>query len=266
MHPILIHFPDAWPLIGGMNLYTYGALVATAFLVAILWTLHEAKVAGYDRDKVADLTFYLIIAAIVGSRLLYVLVELRHFLSRPLAVFKIWEGGLVFYGGLLACIAISWWYTRRHAWSLKGTADLFMPGVALGHAIGRIGCLMAGCCYGLPVADSPWWGLTFPHLDATLAPAGIPLYPTQLMESAVELLLFGILVWRRRHKRFEGQVFLTYLILYAAARSVLEIFRGDTIRGFVIPGILSTSQFISALVIMAAIIYYAKLRRHKEAR
>lgn len=265
MHPILIHFPESWPLIGGLNLYTYGALVATAFLVAILWILHEAQVAGYDRNKVADLTFYLIVAAIVGSRLLYVLVELPHFISNPTAIFKIWEGGLVFYGGLLACIAVSWWYTRRQGWTLKGTADLFMPGVALGHAIGRLGCLMAGCCYGRAVSGDPWWGLIFPHLDASLAPAGIPLYPTQLMESGVELLLFGILIWRRRHKKFEGQVFLTYLILYAAARSVLEIFRGDTVRGFVIPDVLSTSQFISALVIIAAIIYYVTLRRRKEA-
>lgn len=251
---------------GGLTLYTYGALVATAFLTGILWILHEARLAGYDRNKVADLTFYLIIAAIVGSRLLYVLVELPRFISKPLDVFKLWEGGLVFYGGLLGCIAVSWWYTRRQRWTLKGTADLFMPGVALGHAIGRVGCVMAGCCYGKPVAGDPWWGLTFPHLDATLAPAGIPLYPTQIIESAVLLLLFGVLVWQRRRKKFEGQVFLTYLILYAVARSVLELFRGDAVRGFVIPGVISTSQFISAIVVVAALVYYGRLRQHKEAR
>lgn len=266
MYPILLQFPEAWPVIGGMTIYTYGALVALAFLVAILWTLHEAKLAGYDRNKIADLTFYLIIAAIVGSRLLYVAIEYPRFVERPLDILKIWEGGLVFYGGLLACIAVSWWYTYRQGWTLRGTADLFMPGVALGHSIGRVGCLMAGCCYGRPVSGHPWWALVFPHGDATLAPAGIGLYPTQLMESATELVLFGILVLIRRRKKFEGQVFLTYLILYAIVRSILEIFRGDAVRGYVVPGVLSTSQFISAIVAVAAILCYLWLRQQKEAK
>lgn len=259
MFPILWHIPDSIPLLGGLNIYTYGVLAATGFLVGVLWILREARLAGVSRDKVADLSFYLIVVALVGSRLLYVIVEYQRFLKRPLDVFKIWEGGLVFYGGLLACIGVALWYTHREGWTLRGTADLFMPGVALGHAIGRLGCLMAGCCYGKPVAGNPWWGLTFPHNDFTLAPAGIPLVPTQLMESLTELTLFGLLVWVRRHKKFEGQIFLIYLILYALVRSVLEVFRGDAVRGFVIPGILSTSQLVSLLVIITCIVYYQKL-------
>jgi phosphatidylglycerol:prolipoprotein diacylglycerol transferase len=209
---------------------------------------------------VADLTFYLIVAAIVGSRLLYMIVEYERFLAHPLDAFKIWEGGLVFYGGLLACIAVSWWYTHLVGWKLRGTADLFMPGVALGHSIGRLGCLMAGCCYGKPVSGDPWWAITFPHQQTTLAPGGIPLIPTQPIESLVEISIFLILIIVRRHKKFEGQVFLTYLIIYAIVRSVLEIFRGDTVRGFVIPDILSTSQLISLLVVLASIVYYRHLK------
>lgn len=264
MHPILFAIPESIPLLGGVTVYTYGALVALGFFCGILWILHEARLAGVNRDRVADLSFYLIVAAIVGSRLLYIVVEARRYLENPLDILKIWEGGLVFYGGLLACIGVAWWYTRRQGWSLRGTADLFMPGVALGHSIGRLGCLMAGCCYGRPVSGHPWWAIIFPHSESGLAPTGIPLFPTQLMESVGELLVFGLLVWVRRHKKFEGQVFLTYLVLYAVLRSILEIFRGDSIRGFVIPGILSTSQMISLLVVTVVIVYYRRLRTQEK--
>jgi len=260
MHPILFQFPASIPLIGGLSLYTYGVLVATAFLLGMLWTLREARLAGVDRNQVSDLTFYVILAAIIGSRLFYVIVEHERFVREPLAVFRIWEGGLVFYGGLLGCIAVSWWYTHRHGWSLARTADLFMPGVALGHAMGRLGCLMAGCCYGRPVSGDPWWALTFPANEHGLAPVGIPLYPTQLLESLAELFIFGLLIWRRRHQRFAGQVFLLYLISYAILRSLLEILRGDQVRGFVVPGILSVAQMMSLVVILACLVAYHRLR------
>lgn len=266
MFPILFRIPEAIPLLGGLPIYTYGVLVALAFLVGISWTLHEARLAGVDRERVADLTFYIIIAAIVGSRLLYVVIEWERYGTDPLAILRVWEGGLVFYGGLLGCLAISGWYTRRQGWSLRTTADLYMPGVALGHAIGRLGCLMAGCCYGRPVGGDPWWALHFPSNPVTLAPGGIPLYPTQLMESVTEGAIFLLLVWVRRHQRFSGQVFLSYLILYGVARSILEIFRGDSIRGYVIPGILSTSQLISIFLVGAAVVYYVRKLREPSCK
>ncbi len=260
MYPVLWTIPDSIPLLGGVTIYTYGALVALGFLLGILWILREARFAGFSRDKVADLSFYLIIAAIVGSRLLYVIVEYKRFVANPVDIVKIWEGGLVFYGGLLACLVVAWWYARRQEWTLRGIADIFMPGLAMGHGIGRLGCLMAGCCYGKPVEGAPWWALNFPKTASGLAPAGIPLWPTQLMESIVEFSLFAFLVWLRRRKKFEGQIFLTYLILYAILRSILELFRGDTVRGFVIPGILSTSQTISLVVVIACLLFYRHFR------
>jgi len=174
---------------------------------------------------------------------------------------KLWEGGLVFYGGLLACLVVATLYTRRQNWSLKQAGDLLVPGLALGHAIGRLGCLMAGCCYGRPVSGDPWWALTFPDRGVGLVPAGIPLYPTQIMESLLELSLFAVLILIRRRKRFTGQVFLSYLMVYAVLRSVLELFRGDAVRGFLIPGLLSTSQFISLAVFVACLVYYRRLSR-----
>jgi phosphatidylglycerol---prolipoprotein diacylglyceryl transferase len=256
MYPIIFTFPESIPLIGGASIYTYGVLVATAFLIGVQWTLHEAKIAGFDVSKIADLTFYVVVAAIVGSRILYILVEWERYLDRPLDIFKLWEGGLVFYGGLLGGIAMVWYYVRRQGWSMAAISDLYMPSLALGHAIGRLGCLMAGCCYGRPVDGDPWWALHFPHLEKTLAPGGIGLYPTQLMESFFELLIFFLLVYIRRGKKFSGQIFLTYLLVYAFARSFLEIFRGDSVRGFVIPGWLSTSQFISLMVMIVGVYLY----------
>ncbi len=261
MFPVILRFPESWPLLGGVAIYSYGVLVASAFLVGLLWALHEAKLAGVDKTKVADLVFYSIVAAIVGSRLLYVIIEHERFLADPLAIFKIWEGGLVFYGGLLACMAVATVYAHKQGWTLRKAGDLLMPSVALGHAVGRLGCLMAGCCYGRPAGHEAWWTLVFPATELGLAPAGIPLIPSQLMESLAELCLFGVLVLIRRRKKFEGQVFLSYLILYAVVRSILEMFRGDKVRGFLIPDLLSTSQFISLLVILFCIVYYRNLRK-----
>ncbi len=261
MFPVLFNIPQQIPLIGGLPIYSYGVLVATAFLVGITWILHEARLAGVSRERISDLTFYLLLAAIVGSRLLYILVEWRRYVADPMAILRIWEGGLVFYGGLLGCLVTSWWYTRRHGWSLLSIADLFMPGVALGHMIGRLGCLLAGCCYGRVVGGEPWWALHFPHHPLTLAPGGIPLYPSQIMEAVTEGLIFLILIWVRRHQKFSGQIFVLYLIIYGVMRSILEIFRGDAIRGYVIPGLLTTSQFISLLLVAAATVYYIRQLR-----
>ncbi|MBI1909329.1 MAG: prolipoprotein diacylglyceryl transferase [Deltaproteobacteria bacterium] len=262
MLPILLKIPLPF-LSHEIPIYTYGLLVATAFLAGIWWSAHEAKKVNLSPDFVFDLSFYIVVAAIIGSRVLYIVVDYDRYLSHPLDILKIWEGGLVFYGGLIAAIGTSLYYAKRKKTPFLVVADLFTPGVALGHAIGRLGCFAAGCCYGRPVTESHFWAVTFPHNGTSLAPAGIPLYPTQLMESAAELALFLILIALRRRKKFTGQIFLSYVVLYGISRSVLEVFRGDAIRGFVIPGILSTSQLISGLLISAAIIYsiYLKKRR-----
>ena len=260
MLPILFRIP--LPFISHeIPIYTYGLLVATAFLAGIWWTAHEAKKVNLNPDFVFDLAFYIVVAAIIGSRILYIITDYDRYLAHPLDVLKIWEGGLVFYGGFIAAIGTSLYYAKKKQTPFLLIADLFMPGVALGHAIGRLGCFAAGCCYGRPVTGSPFWAVTFPHNGTSLAPSGIPLYPTQLMESAAEFVLFLVLIALRRRKKFTGQIFLSYVILYGLSRSVLELFRGDAIRGFVIPGILSTSQLISGLLITAAIIYYVSLRK-----
>lgn len=256
MHPLLIEIP----ILGGLRIYTYGVLVALAFLIGILWTAREAKIAGVKPEIIMDLSFYIIVAALVGSRLLYILIDHRRYWESPLDVLKIWEGGLVFYGGLIGAIVTSFFYLRRKKMPFLLTADLFMPGLALAHAIGRLGCLAAGCCYGRE-AHGAFFSIIFPQTPFSLAPAGVPLFPSQLVESLVELLIFFILVTVRKRKRFPGQIFLVYLVLYSISRSVLEVFRGDSVRGFVVPHYLSTSQLISIMLIGVCLLIYRKLKQ-----
>lgn len=258
MYPLLFEIP----ILGGLRIYTYGVLVAAAFLVGILWTVREAKKAGVGPDLVMDLSFYIILAALIGSRVLYILIDWKRYATMPLDVFKIWEGGLVFYGGLIGAMLVSLYYFRKHRLSFLKMADLFMPGVALAHTLGRLGCFAAGCCYG---REAPGFllSITFPKTPFSLAPAGAPLFPSQLVESAVELLIFFVLISFRRRKRFDGQIFLIYLALYGISRSVLEIFRGDSARGYVIPDWLSTSQLISGLLVTASLVIYFRLRRKR---
>ncbi len=256
MHPLLFEIP----LFGGLRIYTYGVLVALAFVLGIAWASREAKKSGISSDFVMDLAFYIVLSALIGSRILYIIVDWKRYVEHPLDVIKIWEGGLVFYGGLIAATLTSLYYVRKKKLGFLQVADVFMPGVALGHAIGRLGCFAAGCCFGRE-APGFFLSVVYPPSRYTLAPTGIPLIPIQLFEAAAELAIFLVLIGVRRKKTFHGQVFLVYLILYSLGRATLETFRGDTVRGFLIPGLVSTSQFISGCLILVALFVYRALRK-----
>lgn len=249
MYPVLFTIPFT----EGLKLHSYGLMVALGFLVGLFWVGRESKRVGLPSEKLMDLAFYIIVAAILGSRLLYILIEDPSILwKQPLDFFKVWEGGLVFYGGLIGAVAVSAWYMLKHRLNFWKVSDIFMPGVAIGHAIGRLGCFAAGCCYGKPTSHPAWWSVIFPTEGEGLAPGGIPLYPTQLMESGAELAIFLILVYFSRKKKFDGQILLMYLILYSIIRIILEFYRGDFVRGFIVGG-WSTSQFVSFILIFLAI-------------
>ncbi len=256
MYPLLFEIP----VLGGIKIYTYGVLVALAFVAGTLWTVREGKLAGIRSDFILDLVFYIILAAMIGSRILYVLVDWKRYVANPIDVLKIWEGGLVFYGGLIGALLVSFTYIRKKGFAFLKIADLFVPGVALGHAIGRLGCFAAGCCYGR-AAIGFLFAVIFPSTPYSLAPTGTPLYPSQLFESVAEFGIFLLLVFLRRKKKFQGQIFLFYVALYGVVRIVLESFRGDSIRGFLIPNWLSTSQFISLGFVVFAMVFYRVLKR-----
>lgn len=242
-----------------MTLHTYGLLVATGFVTGLFLAVRQAKRQGISSERILDLGFYILLAAIIGSRLLFVATAPEHYLSRPLEIFKIWEGGLVFYGGLIFAVPVAVWYMNRHSLDKWAIADIIAPSIAIGHAIGRLGCFSAGCCYGAPAEGLPW-AVTFLHPE-TLAIRGVPLHPAQIYESLGELVNFSLLIILRKHQSFKGQLFWTYILFYSVLRFVVEFFRGDEIRGFIFAGI-STSQGISVVMAaVAAVVYITKLRR-----
>ncbi len=253
MHPELFK-------IGPLTIHTYGVLVAAGFLLGLGLAVRQARKEGIPPDKIVDLGFYILLSALIGSRLFYILINASHYLKNPLDIFKIWEGGLVFYGGLLLAVPTVLWYVKKNNLSVWNTADLFAPSLAIGHAIGRLGCFFSGCCYGKPAEGLPW-AVTFTDPES-LAIIGVPLHPTQLYESLGEFINFFILIILRRYKSFNGQLFLTYIILYSVLRFIVEFFRGDVGRGF-ITSQLSFSQGISILMFLIAIAGLVILRQRK---
>lgn len=263
MHPILFTFPDWLPLLGGHSIHIYGVMIALAFLFGMNWVKRESKRVGLNEERVLDLFFYLMIAGLVGSRILYVIQSVPDYWSDPMVIFRVWEGGLVFQGGVMGSLIVAIWYMRKHGLPFFKTSDVFVPALSIGHAMGRLGCFFAGCCYGKAAAGFPL-AIVFPHIAEGIAPAGVPLYPTQLLESAGEVLIFTLLLTYRKKKPFEGAVFLLYLILYSILRGFVEILRGDTVRGFIIEPYLSNGQFISIISIAAAVFLWVLLSRRAQ--
>jgi phosphatidylglycerol:prolipoprotein diacylglycerol transferase len=233
MHPVLLH-------IGKLHIYSYGLMIAIGIVVGLFLATRQAAREGIDPNKIIDITFYILVAALIGSRLLFVLMNFQEYAADPIRIIKIWEGGLVFYGGLLLAVAIGIWYIKRLGLPLWQVADILAPSVAVGHAFGRIGCFLAGCCYGKP-STLPW-AVTFTDLRS-LAPQGIPLHPAQLYSSLGLFAIFAFLMLLRKKKAFQGELFWSYTLIYSIFRFFIEFLRGDP-RGSVLGGILSTTQAI----------------------
>ncbi|MBI4445144.1 MAG: prolipoprotein diacylglyceryl transferase [Acidobacteria bacterium] len=242
--------------IGPLTLHTYGLMLAVAYLAAITLTARLASREGVPRNQIWDLGFVVIISAIFGSKLLMLVADWEEYSRRPslLLSMEFWQAAGVFYGGLLGAVLAS----ALYLWKKPGlpfwkVADAAAPAIALGQSIGRLGCFSAGCCYGRP-ADLPWslvFSSQYAH-DSVGVPLGIPLHPTQLYESVLALMIFVLLLFLYPRKQFPGQIFITYLICYSIIRFILEFFRGDPDRGFVLGGLLSTSQLISLILVPIA--------------
>ena len=253
MFPVLIK-------IGPLTIHTYGLLIAVGFLVALTLAAREAKRKDIPNESIIDVGFYALLSGVIGARLFFILTNLGNFLEHPLDMVKIWEGGLVFYGGVIFALPTAIWVAKKRGLPLWQTADIWAPSIAIGHAIGRLGCFCAGCCYGRP-AEGLLWSVTFTNPNS-LAVLGTPLHPTQLYESALELMNFLILMTLRRHQSFKGQLFLVYILNYSIIRSVVELFRGDEVRGFLFPG-FSYSQAISVAMFIAALSLLIVLKNKK---
>jgi len=252
MHPVLVE-------IGDFSLRVYGLMAALGLLSGIWLASREAVRTGEDKERIMDIAFYMVLAAILGARLMYVILEWDYFANRPLDAFKIWQGGLVFYGGFIGAVVAGGIYVRRHKMPFWKTADFFAVGIPFGHALGRLGCFAAGCCYGL-ATDLPW-AVEFTDPDS-MAPLHVHLHPTQLYSAAGNFAIFGILYMLRKKKSFDGQLALLYIALYAVMRSVMEFFRGDD-RGAIFFGIISPAQITAMIMVALAIAGMYYLSRQK---
>lgn len=245
MHPILFK-------IGSFQLPTYGVLLATALLVALYTVVRLGRREGLDTGRLVDLSTWIIVTALLGAKILMILTEWTFYSHNPGQIFSLstLEAGGVFYGGFIAATVFAAWYIRSYKLPFWRVFDVYAPAIALGQSIGRLGCFSAGCDYG--VASNSFLAVTFTNEfshQMTGVPLGIPLFPWQVVASITLLCIFGILMWRYRHKSRDGEIFLLYIALYATARFLLEFLRGDPDRGFVFNHLLSTSQFIALLVL-----------------
>lgn len=260
MFPILLRLGPVEVLghsFGPFTLHTYGVLVALGFVAALLVALRGARREGLPTEPILDVGFVATTAAIVGSRLLYVLFNLEEYRAEPLRVFKLWEGGLVFHGGLLLAIPLCWLVLRRAGLPVWRVADIVAPGIALGQAIGRIGCFAAGCCYGAPW--HPPLCVTYTHPEA-LAPLNTPLFPSQLFAFASGVAVYAALVLYRPRRRAAGQVFWLYLVLASAARLAEDAFRGSAAKLAILPW-LSATQAIGLVIIAGALVLFVAFGR-----
>jgi len=237
--------------------------MALAFMVAFGWIFWEAKKRGEDLDHYYNLCLIGLIGGIVGARLVYVVVTWKLFKDHPFTILNLRTGGMVWYGGLIAVALLIWAYTKWKDLNLYNILDLVAAPTILGLGIGRIGCLMSGCCYGKP--SSLPWAIRYPETHV-LSPdlIGVRVHPSPVYEMIACFAIAGFLAYLQRRKTRDGQVAWSMLLLYGAARFVLEIWRGDELRGFVVPGILSVSQAISIVVVILAAIMLLKLGHRPE--
>lgn len=261
MYPELIR-------IGNFPINTYGVFLALAFLCAIMITARLAERDGLPRQKIWDLSLWMLLAALVGSKFLMLFTE-PEYRANPLQLLSLdfLRSGGVFYGGLLGAVLAGYLLIKRYKLPWWKTADACAPGIAIGNFFGRQGCFAAGCCWGKPT-DLPW-GVRFSELghEITGVPIDAHLHPTQLYESFAMLLVFGFLLWLHKRRSFSGQVILTYALLYSIIRFAIEFVRDDPrgdILGLTTLTGLSTSQIISIVIGITALILLVIRRRRAQ--
>lgn len=254
--------------IGNFPINTYGVFLAIAFLAAILITVRLAERDGLPRQQVYDLSLWMLLAGLAGSKILMLFTE-PDYRENPLLLVSLdfLRSGGVFYGGLIGAVVAGYLLMRRYQLPWWKTADAFAPGLALGSFFGRQGCFAAGCCWGEPTTLP--WGVRFTELghQITGVPTGIHLHPTQLYESFAMLLVFLFLFRLHRRKRFSGQVILAYALLYSAIRFAIEFVRDDPrgdILGLTTLTGLSTSQLISIVIGISALVALIVRRRRAQ--
>lgn len=251
MHPILFRFGDLF------TVYSYGFCIVLGAIAGVSYVAYQTKKRyNLSFDHINTLFLVLLLAAIIGGKVFLFFERPEYYTNNFSALLT--GRGFVFYGSLLFCIPTMLYFFKKHKLPTLPMLDIMAITTCIVHFFGRLGCLFAGCCYGIE-----WHGplaITFTH-EKCLAPTETPLHPTQLYSAGMILAILLILIFIKKIQKFNGQLFLLYLMLYAFGRSIIEIFRGDISRGFVIDNVLSHSQFISLLVISGALYFYLKISK-----
>ena len=237
----------------GLTVHGYGLMIGLGVVASLLLSWRRARKLGKSEDMVSTMTILAVVIGFMGGKLFFLLTHWSFFLANPRNALG--SGGFVVYGGIIFGFAVCWLYARMKGERLIPWADLLLPGVALAQGFGRIGCFLAGCCYGRPT-DSIF-GVTFPA-GCVYAPSGISLWPTQLISSAGDFLLAGLLLWMEKKNNYDGKVTVWYLLLYSIGRFLIEFLRDD-IRGSV--GVFSSSQFIGLIMVAAALLLRSRLMK-----
>lgn len=255
MHPILFE-------IFGFKLPAYGVLLVATFLASTYFMNREAARMGLDPRKTWDAAITGLLFGLLGSKLLLILIDLPYYWSNPRELLGTIRSAGVIYGGILGGAIGVIWYIRRHKLPPWATFDVMVPFLALGMGLGRVSCIMAGCCYGVP--HEGFLALHFPDHPMCEAPAAVGLFPVQLLDLVNGVLLCLLLVALLRRRKFDGQTTLAFFFIYGWIRGIIEFWRGDTVRGLWFGGHASTSQVIAAAAIVISAVWYWK--RRKEAK
>jgi phosphatidylglycerol:prolipoprotein diacylglycerol transferase len=253
MYPIIFS-------IGGLTIFSYGLFAALAFFTAATYLstqIKKSKEKIFSQDELYSLFIYMVVSGIIGARLLFVLSNPQDFVLDPLDVFKLWKGGLTYYGGFISATIFLLAYVRIKKISILKICDFFAPALALGHAIGRIGCFFSGCCYGKET-NVPW-AVVFKDKNSS-AVIGVHLHPTQIYEAFGNFLIFFLLHFYSKKEHKEGFLVSIYFISYAILRFTIEFFRGDPDRGVQYFG-LSNSQLVSICLFIIGVFLICKKKK-----
>lgn len=245
MKPILFN-------IWGFQVYGYGFMIALGIIFAIILLTKRSNKAGYNEDHILNMTIISIISGILGGKLLHIITDFRDIIKNP-EILKDFGAGFVIYGAIIAGILSIYIYAKRKSWDILEVFDLVVPSLPLAQGFGRIGCLLAGCCYGAETTSE--FSIVF--TNSLFAPNNVHLHPTQIYSSIFDFVLAAVLIWYDKRNKVKGRTFALYLISYSAGRFFVEFFRNDP-RGNV--GTLSTSQFISIFVFIIGIYLFNRYK------
>ena len=242
----------------GIKIYSYGFMIALGIIAAVMLLNNRAKRQGYNEDKIFNMTMLAVVGGILGGKLLYIFTDIKHFLETPLTIITNFGEGFVVYGAIAGGALAVVFYCRKQKWEVLKVIDMIIPSVAIGQGFGRIGCFLAGCCYGAETTCP----INVVFENSFYAPNGVHLHPTQLYSSVFNFLLAFLLLWYDKRKKKDGNTLALYLVVYSVGRFIIEFFRDDP-RGAV--GLLSTSQFIAIFTFIIGVgIFFIHDRKRRE--